>query len=238
MCVVCVLQEEDEEVLQWILDQRVDPDRQNALGLQPVHAAALHLKAAATLQLCQAGVDANALTDGDVSPTLQQLVAFHTDDPYIMGVAGSTPLHLAFYTRQVISQRLVAVLIACGADVTAVNCRGSTPISVLFDWESFYCVSHPLHAGGQAVWRQVVRAFVAKFGLLTLTLGARQAVSQTRWNMVCHALQQDGVSMAHVPSLKTFCWLSVRRALGGVRFQEKVNTLPLPGKVRHFLTVL
>lgn len=230
--------EDDEEVLQWILYQRVHPERQNALGLQPIHAAALHCKADAVLQLCRAGVDANALTDGDVSPTLQQLVSFHTDDPYIMGVAGSTPLHLALYTRQIISQRLVAAFVGCGADVTAVNCRGSTPISVLFDWQSFYCPTHPLHVNSQRVWRQVVAAVVAKFGLLTLTLGARQAVSPQRWTMVSSMLQEEGVNMNFVPSLKTFCWLQIRKQVGGRHFQEKVNCLPLPGKVRHFLTVL
>lgn len=232
------LQGEDGEVLQWILDQNVHPARQNALGLQPVHAAALQLKPEAVLHLCRAGVDANALTDGDVSPTLQQLVSFHTDDPYIMGVARSTPLHLTFYTRQTISQRLVAVLIACGADLTRVNCRGSTPVSVLFDWESFYSTSHPLHTSSHEVWRDVLRTFVEKFGLLTLTLGARQAVSGTRWAAVTHMLQQDDVKMNFVPTLKTFCWLTVRRSLGGVLFQEKLNALPVPDKVRHFLSVL
>ena len=231
-------QEEDEGVLQWILEQHVHPARQNALGLQPIHAAALHFKADAVLQLCRAGVDANARTDGNVSPSLQQLVSFHTDDPYIMGVAGSTPLHLAFYTRQVISQRLVAAFIGCGADVTLLNCRGSTPISVLFDWQSFYCASHPMHASSQQVWCQIVHAFVAKFGLLTLTLGARQAVSESRWGMITRMLEEDGVRMNFVPSLKTFCWLRIRSALGGQRFQEKVNALPLPGKVQHYLTVL
>lgn len=234
---MCV-QEEDGEVLDWVLQQHVQPARQNALGLQPVHAAALHLKARAVLQLCRAGVDANALTDGDVSPTLQQLVSFHTDDPYVMGVAGSTPLHLAFYTRQSISQDLVAVLIACGADVTRRNCRGSTPVSVLFDWESFYSAGHPLHTCSLRVWREVLHAFVAKFGLLTLTLGARQAVSGRRWGSVLQTLREDGAAMDFVPSLKTFCWLAVRRALGGMHFQDKVDTLPLPGRVRHFLTVL
>ena len=231
-------QEEDERILQWILQQRVDPARQNALGLQPIHAAALHFKAGAVLQLCRAGVDVNAATDGDVSPSLQQLVSFHTDDPYVMGVAGSTPLHLAFYTRQVLDPRLVAVLLACGADVTRRNCRGSTPVSVLFDWQSFYPDSHPLHVASQRAWRHALHAFVAKFGLLTLTLGARQAVSPARWGAVESALEEAGARMDFVPSLKTFCWLSVRSALGGRRFQEKVCALPVPGKVKHFLTVL
>ena len=231
-------QEDDEGVLQWVLEQRVHPARQNALGLQPIHAAALHFKANAVLQLCGAGVDANAPTDGDVSPSLQQLVSFHTDDPYIMGVAGSTPLHLAFYTRQLISQRLVAAFVGSGADVTRVNCRGSTPISVLFDWQSFYCASHPLHAASQEVWRHLVRTVVAKFGLMTLTLGARQAVSPSRWAMIEGVLREDGASMNFVPTLKTFCWLRVRSSLGGQRFQEKVCSLPLPGKVQHYLTVL
>ncbi|KAL8605597.1 hypothetical protein ACOMHN_031534 [Nucella lapillus] len=239
VCVkVSLTMEQDEEVLQWILEQHVHPARQNALGLQPVHAAALHLKPQALLQLCQAGVDANAVTDGDVSPSLQQLVSFHTDDPYIMGVAGSTPLHLALYSRQILNQRLVAIIIACGADVTRVNCRGSTPISVLFDWQGFYCSSHPLHVSSQQVWRQTLAAFVAKFGLFTLTLGARQAVSPSRWAMMGRMLEEDGTRMDFVPSLKTFCWLSVRKSLGGERFQEKVAALPVPGKVKHFLTVL
>ncbi|XP_076464070.1 uncharacterized protein LOC143296152 [Babylonia areolata] len=230
--------EEDEDVLQWVLSQHVHPGRQNALGLQPIHAAALHLKPQAVLQLCRAGVDANAVTDGHVSPSLQQLVSFHTDDPYIMGVAGSTPLHLALYTRQVINQRLLAVILACGADVAAVNCRGSTPISVLFDWQSFYCAAHPLHDSSLRVWRQTLAAFVGKFGLLTLTLGARQAVSPTRWALIGRLLEEDGARMDFVPSLQTCCWLAVRKALGGRRFQEKVSALPVPAKVKHFLTVL
>ncbi|KAL8596290.1 hypothetical protein ACOMHN_021329 [Nucella lapillus] len=222
-------------ILQWILDQRVSPSRHNALGLQPIHAASLHCKPHAVLQLCRAGVDANAATDGDVSPSLQQLVAFHTDDPYIMGVAGSTPLHLALYSRRVIHRPLLAVFIACGADITRLNCRGSTPISVLFDWQSFYsCGSH----GEQQVWWQVLKAFVAKLGLLTLTLGARQAVSDARWGFIGRMLQEDGASMDFVPSLQTFCWLRIRSALGGRRFQEKVSSLPVPDKVKEFLTVL
>jgi hypothetical protein len=232
------VQEEDDEVLQWILEQHVHPEQQNALGLQPIHAAALHGKADAVLQLCRAGVDVNAVTDGNVSPTLQQLVSFHTDDPYIMGVAGSTPLHLALYTRQVISHALVAVFIGSGADLTAANWRGSTPISVLFDWQSFYCPSDPLHHSSLRVWRQVLAAVVAKFGLLTLTLGARQAVSPQRWALVSRMLAEDGAHMNHVPSLKTFCWLNIRSKLGGRHFLHKVNTLPLPAKVRHYLTVL
>lgn len=224
--------------MQWIIEQNVHPARQNALGLQPIHAAALHCKPDAVIQLCHAGVDANAPTDGNVSPSLQQLVSFHTDDPYIMGVAGSSPLHLAFYTRQAISQRLVAALLATGADLTRVNCRGSTPISVLFDWQSFYCATHPMHDSSHEVWRHTLHAVVAKLGLMTLTLGARQAVSPSRWAMVTDMLHQDKVNMNFVPSLKTYCWLNIRKTLGGQHFRAKVASLPVPGKVQHFLTVL
>ncbi|XP_076443073.1 uncharacterized protein LOC143281702 [Babylonia areolata] len=233
--------EEDRAVLQWVLDQHVPTCQQNALGLQPIHAAALHCKPEAVLQLCRAGADANTATDGDVTPSLQQLVSFHTDDPYIMGVAGSTPLHLALYCRQVIHQPLLAAFIACGADIARLNCRGSTPISVLFDWQSFHHCgggSPSQSRGSELVWRQVLRAFVGKLGLLTLTLGARQAVSPDRWATVTRMLQEDGVNMDFVPSLQTFCWLRVRATLGGCRFQEKVNSLPVPGKVKHFLSVL
>ena len=235
---VCCLQDDETNVLQWLLEQGVDPNRQNALGLRPLHAAALHMKTKAVVQLCKTGVDVNTQSDGNVCPSLQQLVAFHTDDPYVMGVTGSTPLHLALYSRQPINLTLVSALLACGADVTCRNCRGSTPIAVLFDCQTTSGPSHGVDVNSEQVWRSLIAAVVSKFGLFTLTLGARQAVCWSRWQHVQKVLQEEGVSMDFVPSLKTICWLSVRSCLGGCRFQENLGRLSLPDTVCHFLAAL
>ncbi|KAK7092718.1 ankyrin-3-like [Littorina saxatilis] len=86
--------------------------------------------------------------------------------------------------------------------------------------------------------RAFLETLTSKFGLELLAMGSATLIGHENWHRMHRHLHKAGVQWRHVPSLKALCWRKTQRSIGSVRFQEKVDLLPLPNALKAFLKKL
>ncbi|KAK7485082.1 hypothetical protein BaRGS_00023721 [Batillaria attramentaria] len=118
------------------------------------------------------------------------------------------------------------------------NTRGRTSNTFASISAATDTVILPTHLQPGCYWRDFIEMLVDRFGVNLISMGATRRLVPEEWVKVHASLVHAGIDMGHVPALRTMCWVRIRRQLGGVRFCEKLNQLPLPEITKTYLKSL
>ncbi|KAL8570965.1 hypothetical protein ACOMHN_037825 [Nucella lapillus] len=243
------------KMLSWLVtDWGFDPKGDSGFQCKPIHKAVSMLDTAAVETLIQHGVDANHAEDFEINTPLhhhlKELLCKKETDPLSAEMVEMLIAHGAdLFAKNRFGHTAVSAIFALAGRtrdendtlklinhinrVQFYNFVDLTPRVAderkdeLF---SFYAKDPPM--------RTFFLKLVNKFGLALLPNGAKLLLDKPTWDSIEEKTEKAGASLNHVPSLQNFCWVTVRRALGGKHFQHKVDQLPVPDRVKRFFKEL
>ncbi|XP_067678968.1 serine/threonine-protein phosphatase 6 regulatory ankyrin repeat subunit C-like [Haliotis asinina] len=205
---------EIDELIQWLSDLGVDFTKKNNKGLEPIHTAVGARTCKTIAALVRQGVNIDSQTSD-----------------------GQTPLHLALNTGWELERSIVKTLLDAGADPCIQDNQGRTPVTmfVLSYFNTFHtgqtwCMEK---TNG---WRWALELLVGKLGCFLYNVHVIGFVEHSDWWKLWEAVDKEHrLLLQSFPSLQTLCWSSLRQTLGGIRFCDKVEQLPLPQPMKIFL---
>jgi hypothetical protein len=104
--------------------------------------------------------------------------------------------------------------------------------------DSEYDPKVPYYLEPSSRQREFIKLLVDKFGLELARMGAASLMYRKNWRRIEFSLAVSGIDATHVAPLRSLCWLRIRACVGSVRFQERVDQLPLPTALKQFLVAL